>query len=506
LILGLAPVAVLEVARETFHLVTIDSRFAFWSLAFLLLAVARLTLRQELMNARIAVRRAFLYTLAVAVLTFVAILLSAVRPYAVAVLLFPLLYFWPRFDARLNRVLYPKRARFPELVREIGSEMGLAATIEEALDRLVEAPARLCDAESSVAFLLAGVSGSGEVLRARGHSLAAGPAFAEEPLVQLLVATRKEVLHDRVSVEPHYANIREESLAGFDRLGAEIILPILRDSRVVGGLAIGPRSTGDVYESAELDALSTIIQQFVQAMSRIDATDRLRVREREFGDLKRFFPPQIIDQVMARGGAAELRSQRRLVTVLFADLRGFTSFAETVEPEEVMATLAQFHAAMGRRIAECAGTVERFAGDGIMVFFNDPVDQPDHAERAARMALTMQDDIRRLRREWLEKGYRIDVGVGIDTGYATCGFIGYEGRRDYGVIGSVTNLAARLSDVAGPGEVLITARVRGELGPEFSTMAAGELRLKGFAQPQPAWRLSWASETLKAVPTPIRSR
>ena len=192
---------------------------------------------------------------------------------------------------------------------------------------------------------------------------------------------------------------------------------------------------------------------------------------------------------MARGGAAELRSQRKIVTVFFADLRGFTSFSDRVEPEEVMATLSQFHEAMGRRIAEFAGTVERFTGDGIMVFFNDPVDQPDHAQRAVSMALGIEEDVGRLREEWTRKGYEIDVGMGIHTGYATCGFIGYEGRRDYGVIGNVTNLAARLSDAAGPGEILITAGVRNELSGGHGLEPAGELSLKGFHQSQLAFRL-----------------
>jgi class 3 adenylate cyclase len=154
-----------------------------------------------------------------------------------------------------------------------------------------------------------------------------------------------------------------------------------------------------------------------------------------------------------------------------------------------MATLAEYHAAMGKRIAEYAGTLERFAGDGFMVFFNDPVNQEDHVDRAVQMALEMRKDVRHLREEWVRKGYTIDVGMGVHTGYATCGFIGYEGRRDYGVIGNVTNLAARLSDAAGGGEILVTARVVGELRNGCRTEAAGQLSLKGFQQPQAVHRV-----------------
>ena len=148
---------------------------------------------------------------------------------------------------------------------------------------------------------------------------------------------------------------------------------------------------------------------------------------------------------------------------------------------------------MGARIAEHQGTLERFAGDGFMVFFNDPLDQPDHVARAARMALAMRDDVERLRVGWLRKGYAIHVGMGIHSGYATCGFIGYEGRRDYAVIGTVTNLAARLSAAAGPGEILVSARSHGELDG-FVAEPIGELTLKGFHQPQPVLRLLGASD------------
>jgi class 3 adenylate cyclase len=154
-----------------------------------------------------------------------------------------------------------------------------------------------------------------------------------------------------------------------------------------------------------------------------------------------------------------------------------------------MATLAEYHAAMGARISEYAGTLERFAGDGFMVFFNDPVEQPDHAERAARMTLAMLADVTRMRERWARVGYEIHIGMGIATGYATVGFVGYEGRRDYGVIGNVTNLASRLSDQAAPGEVLVSAVAATELPEALKLEEAGDFTLKGFSQPQRAFRL-----------------
>jgi class 3 adenylate cyclase len=487
---GFTPIALTQFAQQVLGTLAIDPRFAQWALGIFVLALARVTLSHELLNARITVRRALIYAAVVGFLTVFAIALVSVRPYAVAALLLPLLYVWPRFDAWLDRKLYPQRARFPELLRELGTEMATCASVDEVLDALCRAPARLCDARSSVAFVFAGANDGREHVSTSDRMPVRGTTpIADEPLVLMLRTVRKEIVRERVALEPAYSNIKEDCYAGFERLRAVLLLPIVEDGRVVGGLAIGPRTTGDVYQDAEIDALSTVAQQASQALLRVQATERLRSRELEFADLKRFFPPQVIDQVMARGGASELKSQRKLVTVVFADLRGFTSFSETHEPEEVTATLAEYHAAMGARIAEYGGTLEHFAGDGFMVFFNDPVDQPDHADRAVKMALAMCRDVRHLREGWTRKGYPIDAGIGIDTGYATVGFVGYEGRRDYGVIGNVTNLAARLSDAAAGGEILITARACAELRNPVPSESVGELSLKGFAQPQATFRI-----------------
>jgi class 3 adenylate cyclase len=485
---GSLPVAV-RFVQAALGIHVLDIRVAYWSLSILLLALARTTLRHELLNARVAARRAVVYGAAVGALTVLAVALVGLSPYFMAAMLLPLLYVWPRFESVLNAWLYPQRVRMPETVRSIGEGLAEALDVDAVLDVLRQAPTRLSDARGSCAFLFAGVAGGDEHMRGCASWQKDGASIEREPLIQLMITMRKEIFRDQISVEPQYTNIKRECYACFDQLGADLLLPILRDGRVIGGLAVGARERGDVWERLELEVLQTIVHQAVQALIRIEATERLRSRELEFAELKRFFPPQIIEQVMARGGAAELRSQRKLVTVFFADLRGFTSFSESVEPEEVMATLAEYHNAMGRRVTEFAGTLERFAGDGFMVFFNDPVEQPDHVERAARMALAMHADILLLRAGWAHRGYRIDAGIGIHTGYATCGFIGYEGRRDYGVIGNVTNLAARLSDAAKGGEILTTATVRAELRERFGFEPVGELEIPGFHAPQPAYRL-----------------
>jgi len=209
----------------------------------------------------------------------------------------------------------------------------------------------------------------------------------------------------------------------------------------------------------------------------------------QVGRLKRFFSPQLAELIVAGGADDPLKSHRREITVVFLDLRGFTSFTETADPEEVMGVLAEYHAAMGRLILEHEGTLERFSGDGIMIFFNDPVPVPDPAARAARMVLEMQREMVLLAAGWKKRGYDLLMGAGIAQGFATIGGIGFPGRIDYGAIGNVTNLAARLCGEARGGEALLSQRVTGTLGESFRTEPAGELSLKGFQRPVPAFRL-----------------
>ena len=207
------------------------------------------------------------------------------------------------------------------------------------------------------------------------------------------------------------------------------------------------------------------------------------------GRLKRFFSPQLANAIVAGGTDDPLKSHRREITVVFLDLRGFTAFTETAEPEEVMGVLGEYHAAMGRLILEHEGTLERFTGDGIMIFFNDPVQIPDAAARAARMVLAMQAEVAQLAAGWRKRGYDLQMGVGIAQGFATIGGIGFEGRIDYGAIGTVTNLAARLCGEARGGETLLAQRVMASLDGAFKLEAIDELTLKGFHRPVAAFRL-----------------
>ena len=205
--------------------------------------------------------------------------------------------------------------------------------------------------------------------------------------------------------------------------------------------------------------------------------------------LKRFFSPQLAELIVAGGADDPLRSHRRDVTVVFLDLRGFTRVAETTEPDPLMAMLHEFHAAMGRLILDCEGTLERFTGDGMMIFFNDPVPIPNPSERAIRMALAMQDSYRGMCGRWRERNVDLGLAIGIAQGPATIGAIGFEGRIDYGAIGHVTNLAARLCDEAKSGEILVDQSVLDGLVELVDAEPLGRLPLKGLSKPTPVARV-----------------
>ena len=198
--------------------------------------------------------------------------------------------------------------------------------------------------------------------------------------------------------------------------------------------------------------------------------------------LRRFLSPQLAELIVDSGDESFLESHRREIVVVFCDLRGFTPFAEASEPEEVMGVLGEYHAALGDLIFRFEGTLERFAGDGLMVFFNDPVRCDDGPARAIRMSVAMRTRVRGLAESWARQGHDLSLGIGIAQGYATLGRIGFEGRHDYAAIGSVTNLASRLCADAAPWQILVTERVFSAAGPVVVGEDAGTRELKGFSR------------------------
>jgi class 3 adenylate cyclase len=262
-------------------------------------------------------------------------------------------------------------------------------------------------------------------------------------------------------------------------LGAEDYLskpfdPVLLRARIGACLEKKRLHDQEVRHRQELAEWNRTLEQRVE--QQLAQLERL-------GRLKRFFSPQLAELIVAGGAEDPLQTHRREVTVVFLDLRGFTAFAETTDPEEVMGVLREYHAAMGELILAHEGTLERFTGDGMMVFFNDPVPVPDPAERAIRMALAMRHRVDELTVAWQKRGYDLQLGVGIAQGYATIGAIGFEGRWDYGAIGTVTNLAARLCGDAKPGQILVPRRLLATVEEMVETEPVGELSLKGFHRP-----------------------
>jgi adenylate cyclase len=267
------------------------------------------------------------------------------------------------------------------------------------------------------------------------------------------------------------------------QLGAEDYLgkpfdPVLLQARIGACLEKKRLHDQETRHRRELDELNRTLE--ARVAEQVAQLERL-------GRIKRFFSPQLAEAIVAGGADDPLRTHRREVTVVFADLRGFTAFAETAEPEEIMGVLREYHAVMGRLIIEHEGTLERFAGDGMMVFFNDPVEVPNPAERALRMALAMREAVGELAARWLKRGWTLPLGVGIAQGYATIGAIGFEGRLDYGAIGTVTNLAARLCAEARGGQILASARVASEVEGLIDAESLGPITFKGLARPVPVW-------------------
>jgi len=232
------------------------------------------------------------------------------------------------------------------------------------------------------------------------------------------------------------------------------------------------------------DTIKAQTEELLDLNRTLEARVRVQVQELErIQKLRRFLSPQLVDAIVSSDDDAILRSHRREVAMLFADLRGWTSFVDAVEPEELMRVLRQFHGTIGGLVREFDATVGFLEGDGVQLFFNDPVEVPDAALRAIRLGCTLRERMAELTPLWRKRGYELDMGAGIALGYATCGEVGFEGRSDYAAIGAVTNLASRLADEAAGGQVLIDQRLYAEVEPFVDVEAVGQFTLKGFRRP-----------------------
>jgi class 3 adenylate cyclase len=335
------------------------------------------------------------------------------------------------------------------------------------------------------------------------------------PLDRIL-ATKTTVHVADVAAEPIYTEEREPTIVAAVELGdvrTLLAVPLLKENEPIGAFAIYRKEIRPFT-----DRQIALVENFAaQAVIAIENTRLLReLRERtedvvklnekleqrvadqvgeieRMGRLRRFLPPQVADLIVASGSEKQLESHRREITALFCDLRGFTGFSEASAPEDVMTLLRDYHAAIGEIIIKYSGTLERYAGDGVMVVFNDPVPVDNPALRAVQMALETREAMGALTEKWRELGHDVGFGIGIAHGYATLGSIGFEGRFDYAAIGTVSNVASRLCDEAKPGQILISPRVFTAVKDAVTVEPVGEFTLKGIGRPLAAYNVLAAS-------------
>jgi class 3 adenylate cyclase/CheY-like chemotaxis protein len=356
-----------------------------------------------------------------------------------------------------------------------------AFDLQSVLDAVVGAARRLCRADYGVAYvaqdeLFRVVASAGEAPELdayeRSHPIAPG----RDSLVGRVALTAEGLQVEDVLGDADYA-----ATPGLDAGGYRTLLgiPILIDGDVVGVLAL-TRNEVRPFAAAERGLATGFAEQAAIGMANARL---LATIERQRGQLARFLSPQVAALVSSADGELMLAGHRREITAMFCDLRNFTSFSESAEPEEVLGFLRLYHATVGDLVVEHGGTLEHFAGDGIMVFFNDPVIQADHAVRAVRMAMAIRERFVGLADEWRRRGHVLQVGIGIATGYATMGRIGFEGRYDYGGVGNAIILASRLSSDAVAGQILIAQRTFAAIEGLIDAEPAGERQIKGFSRP-----------------------
>ena len=309
--------------------------------------------------------------------------------------------------------------------------------------------------------------------------------------------------------------LQAEGASGIDVILLDLEMPEMdgyetlrriKASEAIGHLPVIVISAVDELDSVvrciEMGAADYLPKPFNAAVLRARlstslAAKRLRDLERDYlltidrqrSELARFLSPQVAELVSSVDGEALLGGHRRIITAVFSDLRGFTAFAETAEPEELLDMLRDYHAEMGALVVEFGGTLEHFAGDGILVFFNDPVPQPDHEVRAVRMAVAMRERFEAMNVAWRRRGYDLGFGVGMAVGHATLGRIGFDGRYDYAAIGTVVIMASRLCSEARPGQILINQRGYSAVEDVVYGEPIGELTLKGFSRPVSAYNV-----------------
>ena len=376
--------------------------------------------------------------------------------------------------------------------------------LQTVLDTLTESAARLCEADMAgiarpkgAAYNWVTTYGFSADFReyvmnlplSPGRGSVVGRALLEGRSVQIA-----DVLADR-----EYGHVETQKRGGYRSV---LGVPLLREGNPIGAIFLARKMVRPFTEK-QIELVTTFADQAVIAIENTRLLDDLnklnqqleqrvtdQVSEIErMSKLRRFLPPQVADLIVASGTEKQLESHRREITALFCDLRGFTGFSESSDPEDVMALLREYHAAIGGIINKYGGTLERYAGDGVMVVFNDPIPVDDPAFQAVLMAIDMRAAIGKLIEKWRKLGHDIGFGIGIAHGFATLGTIGFEGRFDYAAIGTVSNVASRLCDEAKPGQILISPRVLMAIEKDITVEPVGDFALKGIRRPMTAYNV-----------------
>jgi class 3 adenylate cyclase/putative methionine-R-sulfoxide reductase with GAF domain len=385
-------------------------------------------------------------------------------------------------DAELARQLEDLRAQ-QQAISGVLRAVARAAGLQPVLDEVVEACRRLCNADYGALWLLEhgllhlavheGSPEGAEYDRQHPHALdrttAAGrAAVAREPI------HIPDVLADPEYVYPGPRFYR-----------AMLGVPIIVEDELIGVVVLVRRDP-QPFTDEHIALVETFADQAAIAITNARLIETV---ERQRTELARFVAPQVAELITSREGEELLAGHRAYISCLFCDLRGFTAFAETAAPEELFDVLREYHGALGELIPTYDGTLEHFAGDGVMVFLNDPLPVANHELQAVRLALAAQERLAQLAQVWRKRGTELGLGIGVEAGYATLGRIGFEGRYDYAALGPVSNLASRLSTRAAAGQILIGQHVFAAVEETVETAPAGNLELKGFARPVAAYEV-----------------
>jgi class 3 adenylate cyclase/putative methionine-R-sulfoxide reductase with GAF domain len=385
---------------------------------------------------------------------------------------------WPDLARELEDAREQQRA-ISGVLRAVARSAGLQPVLEE----VAEACRRLCRADHGALWLL-----EGGLLHVGAHQGdPEGGRYDLEhphPIDRTTAAGRAATERKPVQIPDVLADL-EYTYPGPRFFRTMLGVPIMVEDDLIGVVVVVRREPKP-FTDDHIALVQTFADQAAIALTNarlLDAVDRQRT------ELSRFVSPQVADLISSEDGERLLAGHRAYISSLFCDLRGFTAFAETAAPEELFDVLREYHAVLGELIPAYRGTLEHFAGDGVMVFFNDPLPVDEHELQAIRLALAAQTRFAELAAGWHKRGIDLALGIGIEAGYATLGRIGFEGRFDYGALGPVTNIASRLSTHASPGQTLIGQRVFAATEEAVETTPVGSLELKGFGRPVVAYEV-----------------